>query len=200
VWVGLATLAATHHRRKTRYARRVRAAILLLFVACNATHNPITAPGTVLIDWDNTKATRPGVKTATVGPHIPMNYQVSVAHEGAPDITYDLHLELAPLDYEEGGTHAHHLAAVVIKATVKDNTGWDLSGDCESGPDYQMGAIDTKTGQMDAPLAMIERCMLHEHRVAGRVFKSSWAVGTWLEIYGDGTVKSMSDGVTITPR
>ena len=187
------------------YAAGVRAYLLALLPltgsACNSTHNPVTAPGTVIIDWDNTKATRIGVKTATVGPHTPKDFTVEVHRgDGAPPFSYDLHLELAPVDYEEGGRPAHHTAAVVIKLTVKDNTGWDLSGGCDSGPDYQFGPVDSQ-GRMEAPLAMIQNCATHEHREGGRVFRSSWAVGTFFQILGDGKVEASPPGdVTITPK
>lgn len=160
-------------------------------VACNATHNPVTSAGTVLLEWDNTLATRADFAKATVGARTTKDFIVNVTPKDTPPIALDLHVEFAPVDFEQGGKMRHHTAAVAIKVTVKDNTGWELSGKCDD-PNYQFGPFDDG-GAMQAPSAMIQDCSISEHRIAGTVLKSSWAIGFTLNLYGDGTVKSFPD-------
>ncbi len=168
--------------------------------ACNSTHNPVTANGTVIVDWDTSKATRAGFAKATIGPRTAKDFVVEVTQKDTPPFELDLHVDVAPIDFEEGGKTVHQTAAVAVKATVKENTGWDLSGKCDDGPNYQMGPVDD-AGAMHSPAAMIQDCPISEHRTAGAVLKSTWAIGFTLNIYGDGTVKAFpADGVKIRPK
>jgi hypothetical protein len=177
-----------------------RALVLALVAGCNSTHNPVTAAGTTLFSWDHTKSSRVGVSKATVGARTAKDYVVTSTHENAPPHSIDLHVEVAPLDFDEAGHTVHQTSPVTIEAKVKDNTGWDLSGSCEQGPNYQMPFAGADGG-LETPLGMREDCRVSEHRQAGTVFTSSWAVGYTLEIYGDGKIKPFpADGVTVTAR
>jgi hypothetical protein len=163
----------------------------VVLLACNATQNPVTSNGTSLFEWDYTKATRTGFAKATVGARTPKDFVVDVKPKDTPPFQLDVHVDFAPVDFEEGGKVVHHTAPVAIKASVKDNTGWKLTGSCQEGPNYQM----------DASLAMLQDCNIGEHRIAGTVLKSSWDIGFTLDIYGDGTIKPFpADDVTITPK
>ncbi len=174
--------------------------ILACVVGCNATKNPVTATGTELFSWDNTKSSRPGVVKAVVGAHTTKDYVVMDAREGAPPITVDVHVEVAPIDFEEAGHPVHQTSPVAIRATVKDNTGWELAGKCDDGPNYQMPSVNADGG-LDTPLGMRQDCMISEHRTAGTVLKSTWAVGFTLDFYGDGKVVPFpAEGITVTPR
>lgn len=178
---------------------QVRLTLAATLVACSTTHNPVTAPGTMVLDWDSSKAARAPVKTAVIGARTSKDYVIEVARNGAPPLSYDLHLELAPIDFDEDGQRAHHTTAVVVKLKVKDNAAWEVSGKCDEGPDYQFGPVDAQ-GHMTAPPAMVQPCYIHEHHIGGRVFKDSWDVGTSLEIFGDGKVEaSPREEVSVRP-
>ncbi len=177
-----------------------RALMVVFIAACNATQNPVTTTGTELFSWDNTKASRPGVVKAVVSAHTTKDFVVTHTHDGAPPITFDVHVEVAPIDFEEAGKPVHQTSPVVITAKVKDNAGWELSGKCDDGPHYQMPSV-TADGHLETPLGMRQDCHIREHRVAGAVFKSSWTVGFTLTAYGDGKLEPFpSDGVTVAPR
>ena len=172
---------------------------VVAFAACNATKNPVTSNGTTLVDWDYTKATRAGFAKATVGARTSKDFVVDSKPEGAPPIQFDVHVELAPVDFEEGGETVHHTAPVAIKISVKDNTGWDLAGKCEEGPNYQFGPVDAK-GRMETPAAMREDCDVSEHRHQGTVLERTWQIGFTLNLYGDGNVKPFGENVTVRPK
>ena len=174
----------------------------LLFVplsACNPTNNPVTANGTEVFAWDNTQSSRPTVATATVGPHTSKDYVVTASPKGAPALL-DLHVEVATVDYAEDGAPIHQTSPVAIKATVKANTRWELSGKCENGPNYQMPSVGADGGFV-TPLGMIESCTIHGRLNAGLVFTTTWTISTTLNVHGDGTVDPFpADDVTVTPR
>jgi hypothetical protein len=149
----------------------------------------VTASGTLLVEWDSSKATRTDFAKATVGARTPKDYTVTVSHKDAPPFKLAVHLETAPVDYTEGGKPVHQLAPVAIKVTVKDNTGWDLSAECHEGPNYQMPSVGPDGGLV-TPLGMLQDCLVREHREAGILPHRSWAVGFTLNAHGDGTIKA----------
>jgi hypothetical protein len=177
----------------------MRAALFILAAAasfataaCNKTSTPVTATGTVLVEWDHTKASRADFAKATVGPRTAKDYTFTVSPKGAPSFQLAVHVETATVDYKEGTSDIHQLAPVAMKVTVKDNTGWELSGKCHDGPNYQMPSVGPDGGLV-TPLGMSQECLISEHRRAGAVFESSWEVGTSVIAEGDGKVKAFPD-------
>src|SRR5690606_15125753 len=59
-------------------------AVALALTACDVHPNPVTAPGTVLFEWDHTKATQPGFAKARVGAKTSKDFVVTVAYEDTP--------------------------------------------------------------------------------------------------------------------
>src|SRR4051812_16798864 len=108
----------------------------LAAVGCEKS-TPVTPPGTVLFDWDQPKATRAEFAKATVGARTAKDYTVTVSPQDAPPFKLALHVETAPVDFSEGSKPVHQVSPVALKVTVKDNTGWELSGKCHDGPNYQ---------------------------------------------------------------
>ncbi|CAN5812754.1 hypothetical protein BH09MYX1_BH09MYX1_35360 [soil metagenome] len=149
----------------------------------------MTAPGTVLVEWDSSKSTRAEVTTATVGAHSSKDYTLTVSNKDAPSFKLGVHVETAPLDYKEGGSDIHQTSPVSIKVTLKENTGWDLSAKCGDGPNYQMPSIGADGGFV-TPLGMIQSCNVVERRQAGVVFTSSWDIGFTINVLGDGTIRA----------
>ncbi len=173
---------------------------LLALAACNSTKNPITPKGTVILDWDHTKATRATFAKATVGQTTTKEFVVTVRPQGSMPFTIDLHVVLAPVEFVEGGATVHHTAPVEIKATVDGNTGWKLGGKCLEGPNYPMGSLDD-AGAMTTPEAMVQGCSIRYDRIEGTIFESSYQLGSQLNIYGNGTVEPFPDeGVEIKPK
>jgi hypothetical protein len=176
------------------------AALAVAASACDRTQNPVTPSGTVLVDWKSTDATRKTVATATVGAHTSKDYSVTVSYPGAPPFALTAHVETAPVDYVEGTEKVHQLAPVRIAMTVASNSGWDLSGKCLDGPDYEMPSAG-KDGGLVTPLGMVESCEITHHRQSGTIVTSTYQLAVTLEVVGDGTVSPFpADGVTVTPR
>lgn len=168
----------------------------LALAACNSTKNPVTKSGTTLFEWDYTKASRAPFAAATVGTRTSKDFLVDVHVKDTPPFSVLVHADFAPVDFVEDGKPRHHTAPVAIKATVKDNDGWDLSGKCDEGPSYPMAVDDA--GALTAPLAMVQDCLISHHR---KTSMSSWELGFTLNVYGDGTMKPFPpEDVTITPK
>lgn len=168
-------------------------AVALALTACDVHPNPVTAPGTVLFEWDHTKATQPGFAKARVGAKTSKDFVVTVAYEDTPRFQIDLHVDFAPVDFEEHGEAVHHTAPIAIRATVKNNDAWDLSGKCFQGPSYQMRELDD-AGVVRAPEAMMRRCQLSYHRKIGGLLSSrAWELAFTLRMHGDGTVTAFPD-------
>lgn len=165
--------------------------ILPIVIACNTTQNPVTSSGTTLFDWEYTRATRPGFAKATVGARTAKDFVVDVKPKRSPPFRVDVHVDVATVDYVEHKENEHHIAPVAIKASVTENTGWQLSGSCREGPNEEHRT----------PLLMTEECSITGDRVAGTLLKSSSNVGFALHIHGDGTVEPFpGDDVTVTPK
>lgn len=180
--------------------RALLIAAVLALAACNSTKNPITPKGTVLLDWDHTKATRAAFAKATIGSKSTKDFIVTIRPKGSIPFALDLHVVLARVELVEGGVTVHHTAPVEIKATVDSNTGWELGGKCLDGPNYQMGPVDD-AGAMVSPEAMVQDCSLSYHRIEGTIFESSYELGSDLNVYGNGTVEAFpADGVDIKPN
>jgi hypothetical protein len=176
------------------------AVILFCFAACDSTDNPVTPGGTVILDWNATQATRKTFSAATIGAKTAKDFNVVVHPQAAPPFRFDLHVDVAPVDFVESGKPVHQTSAVAITITTGDNGGWELAGKCEDGPNYQMGGVDD-AGVMQSPLGMVQECIVTEHRIAGTLFKSTWDIGSTFVIYGDGRVTaSPDDEVTVTAK
>lgn len=174
--------------------RSVLALGLFVFCGCKPA-TPVTPPGTVLFDWDLAKAGRATVRGAKIGPKTPKDFVVHVlapdSDPGGPTLDVALHVEVAPIDFEEGGKPVHQLAPVSIRATVKNNDAWDSSRshcDEKSGPNYLMGPTNPD-GSMSAPPGMVQDCIISYHRNGGFLRHSSWDLGMTVNVNGDGTVK-----------
>ncbi len=149
--------------------------------------NPVTPEKTTLVEWDTSKSTRADFRAATIGARTSKDVKVTVKSGDAPFVV-DVHVETAPVDYSEGSHNVHQIAPVAIRATVKSNPSWELSGSCSDGPNYQMPSVGSDGGLV-TPQGMIESCTIKYHRVSGLVFKSEWSLLTTLEIRGDGKVE-----------
>jgi hypothetical protein len=168
-----------------------RLALLLLLASCGKS-NPVTPPGTVLVDWDASKATRAEFAKATIGARAAKDYTFTVSPKDTPPYTLTVHVELADVDYVEAGNPVHQRAPVAIKATIKSNTGWELSGACGDGPNYKMPSIAPDGGFL-TPMGMMQECTIREHRLAGMIFTSSWDIGFTIIANGDGEIKGFPD-------
>ena len=181
-------------------ARALVVASLLSLVGCNATKNPITPKGTELFALSQSKATRAEFVKATVGAKTSKDFVVNVHPDGTVPFTVDVHVVFASVDLVEGGKTTHHTAPIEMRATVGDNTGWDLGGSCEEGPSYQMGPLDD-AGVMISPEPLIQDCVVRHHRIEGTVFESSWQLGFHLQAYGDGKLEPFpDDGIEIKAK
>jgi len=146
-----------------------------IFLVCCGKTNPVTPPGTVVVEWDHTKATRADFAKAKVGPHAAKDFKATVSHPDTPPYTVTVHVEEADVDYVEGGQPVHQHAPVVMKITVTDNGGWELSGNCMDGPNYEMPSVGPDGGLV-TPMGMQQDCLVKEHRTTR--MGSSWDVGT----------------------
>jgi len=156
-------------------------------VACNDPSNPITPTGTVVVDWDISKSSRPAV-VAAKGAHTRSDWVATVTTKEAPPFKLDVHVEVAPIDYL-GTEPVHQDTPVVVKISVSDNTGWDLSGKCLDGPNHQMpNVVD---GGLVTPLGMMESCVVKSVR---KTRTTSFDTSVTLEVMGDGTVTTAGFG------
>jgi hypothetical protein len=160
----------------------------LLFTAACGGSTPVTPSGTVLFEWELSKASRLDVRKAAVGTRVVRDFKVTFTQGEAPFVV-DVRVEAAPIDYDEEGAKVHQESPVAIKASVKDNPAWELSGSCQDGPHYQMPAA-APDGGLVTPMGMIQSCMVKYHRKAGTIFTSEWDLGTTLSAYGDGSLEA----------
>lgn len=170
-------------------------------LACSALgcgqSNAVTPAGTVLAEWDSTKASRAPFAKATIGARTSKDVKVRAAPKDTPPFELVVHVETASVDFVEDGKDVHQQAPVAIKIAVKDNTGWELSGKCLDGPNYKMPSVGPG-GELVTPLGMSQDCQISQHRRAGLIFKSEWHVGFSLIFHGDGTIKAFpAQDVTI---
>ncbi|MGZ3477134.1 MAG: hypothetical protein ACXWUG_26460 [Polyangiales bacterium] len=173
----------------------MRFAVMACVLAGCAPAKPVTPAGTVLFEWDASRATRAAFRGATIGARTTKDFTVTL-DEKAPFVV-SLHVEVAPVEFEESGKKITQTAPVSMRATVKSNDAWQLSGKCAEGPNYKMGPV-TPSGVMIAPPGMLQDCSISFHRESGVLFKSSWQLGRSLIVSGDGTVKAFpTDGVKI---
>ncbi len=161
----------------------------LAFVGCGP-NNPVTPAGTRLFEWDVSKASRTTFRAATIGARTVKDYKITLDKQ-APFVL-DLHVEVAPVEFEEGGSKVSQIAPVAIRGKVNANDAWDLSGKCQDGPNYKMGTVDA-TGKMTTPPGMLQDCNVRFHRSSGVLFKSTYQLGTTLIVSGDGTVTAFPE-------
>jgi hypothetical protein len=176
----------------------VRSALVLLVTlllnGCGPS-NPVTPAGTTLFEWDRSKSVRAGVRDGKLGTKTSKDYKITFDKK-APFVV-SLHVEVAPIEFDEGGETVKQTTPVQIRATVHANDAWDLSGRCLEGPHYLMGPIDA-SGKMVSPMGMLQDCSIRFHRTSGVVFKSTYQLGRTLNISGNGTVTAFpADDVTI---
>jgi hypothetical protein len=169
----------------------MRLVFAVLLVAGCGKSNAVTAPGTVLVDWDHTKA-RAEYAKATVGPHTAKNYTVTVSPQDTPPFVLTAHVEFADVDFVDKSGPVHQRGPVAFKVTVRDNTGWDLSGKCDDGPVYQM-PFSGPDGGLVTPLGMRQDCTIKERRVTGMIASRSWDIGFTFNVMGDGTITPFPD-------
>lgn len=151
-------------------------ALFLLLLGCGKS-NPVTAGGTVLVDWDASKSSRPEFAKAAIGPRTSKDFTITVSHKDTPAYTLTAHVDFADVDFIESGGPVHQRAPVAMKVTVKENTGWELTaGKCNDGPNYKMPGVGPDGGLV-TPLGMSQECMIKEHRQAGIIFSGSWDIG-----------------------
>lgn len=156
---------------------------------------PVTAPGTMLFEWDLTKATRTSVRTATIGARKTYDKKVHVTEASSP-FTVDLHIEAAEIDFEEDGKKVHHVAPVLLRAKLASNAKWEVSGKCGDGPHYKMPSVGAG-GALMTPPEMVQECSLRYHLNDGLVFTSTYRLGTLLQIYGDGEVSVVGPKIKV---
>lgn len=162
---------------------------VLLLSACNPA-NPVTPTGTVVFDWDLSKAGRASVRTAKIGAKTGKDFKVHLVEKDGVALDLAVHVDFAPIEFEEAASKVSQLAPVAIRGTIARNDGWDVvkSGcDTESGPNYLMGTIGAD-GKMDAPLGMIQDCRVSYRRVGGFLRQSSWHLGVTVIVNGNGKV------------
>jgi len=141
-------------------------------VACK--NKDATPPGTVVLSWDRSRATRATFVTGTPGPTTNKDIKIEADTDfGKPRLS--LHLETADVTFEEGGKSGTYSSAVVVTAKVDDAGDFAITGKCD-GPNYQM-----PNASGDTPKAMALDCSLN--MVKGQ---SNAILG--LQIYGDGNV------------
>ncbi len=166
--------------------KKVAAVIVLSTIAGCREQLPVTSPSVVLFEWELTNASRTAVQTAKIGPRTMLDKKVVVNDSGT--FTVDLHVELAEIDFVEGGKPVHQIAPVLLRAKVRENDRWSLAGKCLDGPHYKMPAVG-KDGTVVTPPGMVQECSIGYRRKEGTVFPSSWDLSLLLQIYGDGVIK-----------
>jgi hypothetical protein len=174
-------------------------ALVALVSSCKPA-NAVTPKGTVVFDWDLTRAGRATVRTAKIGPKTTKDFKVTIVEDDSPPLELDVHIEFAPIEFEEAGSMVSQVSPVAIHGTIANNGGWDIprSGcDVTSGPNYQMGSIGAD-GKMKSPPGMIQDCNIRYHRVGGVLRQSSWQLGVTLVVNGDGNVKLFPPRGTVT--
>jgi hypothetical protein len=97
------------------------------------------------------------------------------------------------VDYVEAGSSVHQRAPVAMKVTIKENTGWELSGKCSDGPHYKMPGVGPDGGLV-TPIGMSQECPIKEHRAAGIVFTGTWDIGfSVIGMGGEGKIEAFPD-------
>lgn len=188
--------------RRRRSARRALA-FLAACAACAAfaasgcgKSEPATATGATVFAWDHTKATRAGVAAAIVGSRAGKDHLIKVAPKDAPGFAVALHVEVADVSFAEGTESARQTSPVVLRATVKENDGWNVTGKCLEGPHYQMPALG-EDGKLVTPRGMLQECQISYKRRSGLVFSSSWDLALSVSVRGDGVV-AVSPEIDVT--
>jgi len=169
---------------------RVAALLPLLLLSACKPANPVTPTGTVVFDWELAKAGRASVRTAKIGAKTGKDFKVHVVEKDGVALDLAVHVDFAPIEFEENGSTVSQLAPVAIRGTISRNDGWDVvkSGcDTESGPNYLMGRIGAD-GKMISPPGMVQDCRVRYHRVGGLFRQSSWQLAVTVNVNGSGKV------------
>ena len=167
------------------------ATLLLVGAACQK--NAGTPPGTEILRWDASKATRRSVATAAeIGPRATKDMTFRARPERKGTATFAVHVETAPIEVDEGGKRSRQTAPVAVRVTVERNADWTLQARCADGPNYRMPSAAGAT-----PEEMVLSCDV------SMVYQDTFNDVTYLltlEIAGDGSVHpSLPDG-WITPN
>lgn len=167
-------------------------ALIVLSPACKSTTT--TPPGTDVVRWDKSMATRESVPGAKeLGERATTDRKVVVHPDLKGPVTLKLHIVTAPIELVESRT-SRHTTPVEIRATIDANDDWTINGKCDRGPDYQTGPVDGK-GVMTSPEAMVLSCFV-DMKYASTFRDLSTLLR--LVIKGDGTVELVMGSGTAT--
>jgi hypothetical protein len=168
---------------------------LLLAVASaplGCKRNATTPPGTEVLRWEASHATRRSVATAKeLGPRLTKDTKIVARPDRRGPVTFALHLTIAPLEVVKNGKASRHDAPVAVHATVEANTDWTLAGRCWDGPHDQLPTI--VDGKPLAPEALILTCSI------SMKYEDSYSdlfTSLAIEVKGDGTARPALTGGT----
>jgi hypothetical protein len=144
-----------------------------------------TAPGTSIVAWDASKSSRPTIVTAKVGAHAQKDATITWTPVLGHAVVASVHVETAPVDYEEEGHHVSQTSPVAVSAKLVQNDYWKATGKCD-GPNYQMPSTGPD-GALVTPQGMILDCMINIEQGGSNEILS-------MRITGDGKVEPSASG------
>jgi hypothetical protein len=128
---------------------------LVLLPACKKSST--TPAGTEVLRWDKSMATRASVPGAKeLGARAIKDVKVLVRPDLVGPVTLKLHVETGPVEIVEGKT-SRHTSPLAVLVSVDANDDWTITGKCQDGPHYLMGAIGAD-GAMISPESMVLTC------------------------------------------
>jgi hypothetical protein len=167
---------------RSRAMRKLLASSLLLALALTTAckNKDATPPGTTILNWDQTKATRPTFVAAKAGTHAVKNVTINWPTAIGGVVVMSLRVETATVEFDEGKDHVTQTSPVAVSAKLIENGDWTASGKCD-GPDYQMPSVNGDGG-LTTPMGMVLDCSINVQKPPSNEILS-------LRITGDGKIE-----------
>jgi len=169
---------------------RLLASLALLAAAACGKPKDATPAGTTVLDWTTANASRATIPTAKIGARKAQDAKVVWTTAMGDKVEMTLHVETAPVEFDEGKEHVSQTSPVAVAMKVTANDKLALKGSCD-GPNYQMPSVGADGGFV-TPQGMLLDCNVNatlgpsndilSFRVDGAGKVEPWGVGGKVDI------------------